>query len=356
MKTALVVSGGGARGAFAVGVIKKLREFGKDFDIVAGTSTGALIAPLATTGEIGLLEQIYATAETVNIIGVNRGLEDGRLNALSIHTAEGLRDLINEHITEERYEHILNSDKELFVVTVSLESGKTFHWNPKRGKDGSPLGLETFRKALFASASMPILVPPVEIDGEHHVDGGVREIAPLKIAVDEGAEAIYAIVLEPEQRASRPLKLGGILPIKEVALRTIGAFTQEVLANDVDVADLYNKALIYHRLLREKAAKLLDPGKVEALFEDSREAPNPFKNTKLINLYKIQPDEELPVSALEFIPERMREMIRLGEQVAEREVERGPLPSSMEVFNQLLAEMRGEQHERFLAGTRDERG
>lgn len=49
MKNALVISGGGSKGAFAVGAIERLREAGITWDIVVGCSTGALIAPLVVT-------------------------------------------------------------------------------------------------------------------------------------------------------------------------------------------------------------------------------------------------------------------------------------------------------------------
>ncbi len=69
-KTALVVSGGGSKGAFAAGVIKRLAQEFPDinFDILIGTSTGALIVPLVALDELDLLEQVYTTVKTEDII------------------------------------------------------------------------------------------------------------------------------------------------------------------------------------------------------------------------------------------------------------------------------------------------
>ena len=75
-KKALVVSGGGCKGAFAVGVIKRLaQEFPEiEFDIYIGTSTGSLIVPLAAAGDLTLLEKLYTSVHTNDIVyGGKRG-------------------------------------------------------------------------------------------------------------------------------------------------------------------------------------------------------------------------------------------------------------------------------------------
>jgi len=80
MKTALIISGGGCKGAFAVGIIKSIYEhYGRDgwFDIIGGTSTGALIAPLAALmkdsfnyqfNALSDLIQLYSTSKTKDIL------------------------------------------------------------------------------------------------------------------------------------------------------------------------------------------------------------------------------------------------------------------------------------------------
>ena len=69
MKKALVISGGGSKGAFAVGVYKYLvTTFDLDFDVLVGTSTGSLIVPLAELGKTEMLEKLYTTQKTENIV------------------------------------------------------------------------------------------------------------------------------------------------------------------------------------------------------------------------------------------------------------------------------------------------
>ena len=68
-KIALVISGGGAKGAFAIGVLKFFRtNTTLNFDLVSGTSTGALISPLVVTKDFDLLEFIYSNTQTYQVI------------------------------------------------------------------------------------------------------------------------------------------------------------------------------------------------------------------------------------------------------------------------------------------------
>jgi len=70
MKRALVISGGGSKGAFAVGVVKKLLATwpGLEFDILVGTSTGSLITPFVALDELPLVEELYTTQTTDKIL------------------------------------------------------------------------------------------------------------------------------------------------------------------------------------------------------------------------------------------------------------------------------------------------
>lgn len=191
MTNALVVSGGGSRGAFAVGAIEVLREAGMTFDLVAGTSTGALIAPLVVTDDIPLLRSIYGTVRTDDIIRKRDALEI--LTKDAIYDSHPLWSLINSFVTEDCYREIVASDKELFLATVNLQTGELVQWNQHTGgPDGGAVSRRTLLRAIFASASIPVMMPPAKIleDGDQFVDGGVREIAPLKVVIDHGATDI----------------------------------------------------------------------------------------------------------------------------------------------------------------------
>jgi predicted acylesterase/phospholipase RssA len=207
MKNALVISGGGSKGAFAVGAIERLREAGVTWDIVVGASTGALIAPLVVTDESQVLRALYTQVHDKDIVR-KRDVFD-ILTHDSIYDTAPLWQLINDTITPECYAKIVASPVEISLTTVNLQTGAVEYWNQHQrgplgtGASAGPLSRETFLRAILASASQPVLMSPVRISGadQQYVDGGVREVAPLKVAIDQGAEAIYAIVLSPARPA-----------------------------------------------------------------------------------------------------------------------------------------------------------
>jgi predicted acylesterase/phospholipase RssA len=322
MKNALVVSGGGSKGAFAVGAIEKLREKKIKFDIVAGTSTGSLIAPLVVTDEIQFLRGVYTSVRTEDIIRKRTVFDI--LTHDSIYDSNPLWSLINTVINSERYQKIVNSKVEMFITTVNLQKGEIEYWNQHTSGDGGgPLDRNTLLRAILASACQPVLMPNVRIKegGNQYTDGGVRECAPLSIAVDHGATDLYSIVLSPEKR--EPSNETYIFIVKTF-LRFLDLMLTEVTENDISKAVLYNQAIVYLDKLQKKAKKMLTTAQVNELFNDPRN-PNPFSDKKLLNLYLIRPLEELPTSGLEFRPFEMSQMMAMGRQAAEDALKKGPL-------------------------------
>jgi predicted acylesterase/phospholipase RssA len=328
MKTALVISGGGSKGAFAVGAIELLREKKIIFDLVAGTSTGALIAPLVSTDEIEWLRAIYTRIRTEDILR-KRNVFD-IITHDAIYDSNPLWSLINSIITQGRYEEIIESPIDLYLTTVNLQTGQIEYWNQRQSgpvggskSDDGPISRQTLQRAMLASASEPVLMPNVRITegGDQYTDGGVREIAPLKIVVDNGATRIYSIVLQPEkvQPADETYEF-----IVKTLLRTIDLFVQEVVVNDIDKAILYNKAIVYLEKAREKALKMLSPAQVDEIFADPQN-PSPFAGKRVLELYLIRPAEELPTGGLEFRPFIMSQMMEMGREAAERVLNQGPL-------------------------------
>lgn len=312
MTTYLVISGGGAHGAFAVGVIQALHAGGVRFDGVVGTSTGALIAPLVATDEVGLLEELYTTVQTSDI------LQWWPWNLWTQHawySTAPLRRLIRRHITAERYQRMLASSVEVWLATVALQTGIVTYWNPQTsGPHGGPISHDAFMAAMLASASQPVLMPVVAMsDGRQYVDGGVREIAPLKQAIEQGAEEIYAIVLSPAQR---PPQQGVYASALKIGIRTLDLFLAEIVANDVHVAEIYNQALRAIAHLRAKAAQHLPADVVQEIFE-----PSPLASKRPLMLHLLRPDEELPGDSLTFEPSAMRAMVAQGEHIAQRYLE-----------------------------------
>ncbi len=184
--TMLAISGGGAGGAFTVGILSAWSELGTRprFEVVKGVSTGALIAPFAFLGSEydDELRQLYLSGETRGLIDIewkgagffSAGLLKGqalRRNVEQNITAGILRRIAAEH----------RAGRRLLVMTTNLDTQRAVIWNIGAIADSRrPDSLSLVRQILIASASVPGILPPVSIravvDGkqieELHSDGG----------------------------------------------------------------------------------------------------------------------------------------------------------------------------------------
>jgi hypothetical protein len=174
----LSLSGGGQNGAFSAGFLKGWRESGKrpEFDIVGGVSTGALLAThafLGTPADDATLEEMYTKVTSADIY-TDRGILS-LLSADSLRDTAPLRAMIAKYITADTLKRVAaeyDKYRMLVVGTTNIDYGQTWVWNMTMiAKAGD---LELYRKVLLASASFPIVFPPVEIDGHLFVDGAAR--------------------------------------------------------------------------------------------------------------------------------------------------------------------------------------
>jgi predicted acylesterase/phospholipase RssA len=183
----LALSGGGADGAFGAGVLNGWTAAGirPEFSAVSGVSTGALIAPFAFLGAAydATLREIYTS-----------GIAENLLNTPSIARAvfgsglfgnTHLRELVARYVGRDMLGAIAAENargRRLLVVTTNIDTQRTVIWDMGRiAAIGSTQALDLFRDVLAASASLPVVFPPMLIDAqanghrfqEMHVDGGV---------------------------------------------------------------------------------------------------------------------------------------------------------------------------------------
>lgn len=333
-KRALVVSGGGSKGAFAVGVLKHLatKPNGVAFDIVTGTSTGALIAPLVVTGEIDVLEEIYTTVRTPEILEPLPRVVEMFAKGY-VHHTRPLEQLVRTRLTQNRVDTIVASDVLAFYATVCLQTGRTTYFQTGRTPGTTPSGDPAVRvttrddlvRAIVASANQPVLMPAITIPPgasppRQYVDGGVREYAPIEVALANGASEIVAILLnpEPEQRGARNDPAGNL---PAVLLRAISLMTEEIGEGDLRHARLQVDGASYLATARDNARhKLgLSESDVRRIFPTD----HPFTGFTHLTLEVVRPDEELEskfdTSGLEFDPGKMRQMMDEGEAIARRQ-------------------------------------
>ncbi len=247
----LALSGGGAGGAFAAGLLDGWTRRGTRpaFDIVTGVSTGALIAPFAFLGPAydATLQTLYTgdgaggVAEPANIVAIATG--DGLLDPVP------LRRMVEASVTPEflaavAAEH--RRGRRLLVVTTNLDAQRPVVWNLGAiATSPNPEAAALFRDVLVASASVPAVFPPVMIaavaDGraihEMHVDGVATAqifIRPdvIAAAVPHRRVHVWAVVnntLPPEFAVTAK----GTLPIAYRSLSTVfkAQTTAEVTAS-----------------------------------------------------------------------------------------------------------------------------
>jgi hypothetical protein len=218
----LVLSTGGADGAFGAGLLNGLSAAGQrpDYAVVTGVSTGALMAPFAFLGARydTALQAVYTQTSAADIFEVG-GTGESFLDTWP------LRDLLAKQITPALLADIAVAHaggRRLFVVTTNLDAGRSIVWNmgaiaAHSVADGGDAAMKLFRAVLLASGSVPGAFPPVFIDvegngkrfAEMHVDGGVGGqffVTPPALMQSTSdykipADALYIVInsgLQPE--------------------------------------------------------------------------------------------------------------------------------------------------------------
>ena len=183
---AFVLGGGGVRGAVEIGMIRALFEAGVRPDLVVGTSigaiNGALVAKDPSLGVIDTLMHAWTSPEASAVYGDSLMSQLGRLVKTKTHLNSPLplRVLLEHSLGgAARFEDLAVP---LQVVAASIERAAEHVF------DSGPL-----IDAILASASVPGLLPPTAIDGEHYMDGGIVNSIPIDQAVAAGAQTIFVL-------------------------------------------------------------------------------------------------------------------------------------------------------------------
>jgi NTE family protein len=224
MKTAFVLSGGGAKGAFQIGVMKALADKGVTPDVIYGTSVGALNACGYAYAGLQELEEVWRSLRSKkDILRINwKGLLT--LSATGLYNMKPLRKKIEKLI------ECNSSNIDAWVCVTDLKTGEAFYRKS---------GTKDFAKMVEASAAIPAAMMPV---GKYFVDGGVREMTPLTKAIDDGADKIVVILTSPIRiMAGRWQWKGGLMPVIRIALRSLEIVQHEIYLNDIAVCRSINE-------------------------------------------------------------------------------------------------------------------
>ncbi len=201
---ALALEGGGARGAYQVGVWKALAEKGIGFNAVSGTSVGALNGAMFAMGELDKAMDIWQNITFSKVMNVDEELlsriVERRLEKTDLAQMQKmlrdtalnrgidvrpLRQWIREVVDAER---IAQSPTELFITTFSLTDRKELVLRARE------LTEEQLYDMLLASAYLPVFHKE-PLGGKRYIDGGVADVLPLDALLDAGYRDIIAIRL-----------------------------------------------------------------------------------------------------------------------------------------------------------------
>ena len=254
--TAVVLSGGAANGAFSAGLIWRLMETlnacreapaggcpGRKIDVVAGTSTGALIGliidmystPGRQRGARDLLVNSYTCSVNSDLYCVNDAWDWALVGDL-----KGLVrfDRIQEKIEKQIPVDVWTNDTEMVAVSVDFESGDVFAQSDQDPQDRGDAALRV--NGVLASIVEPVLAEPVRSvarDGKPlpgtYLDGGVRSGLPLLEVVQRGAERVLVVStsrIEPD-RTSAPANA------MEILMRTIDLLSGQPRIGEVQLGE-----------------------------------------------------------------------------------------------------------------------
>jgi len=227
-KIGLILSGGGARAAYQVGVLKAIhkilpKDSANPYDVIAGTSAGAIngvaLASYAENYRIGMRhleriwtgfspEQIYRTdllSITRSLLRLLRTTIIGRRykhDKVSLLDNTPLKNLLSQVIQFDNIQKAIDNGAlhAMSVTGSGLESGESVsffqghysivNWQRHR-RIGyrSRVGVEH----LLASSAIPMIFPSIQINKEYYADGAVRQLAPISPALHLGAEKVLVI-------------------------------------------------------------------------------------------------------------------------------------------------------------------
>ncbi len=189
MKKALIFAGGGARGAFQIGVWQYLTERNWTPDIICGTSVGAINAAGIGSGlDVQTLIRLWTTYNRrrmyrLNLIPFLSHFLSGRALKPLLDTRP-LQSMVSDHVD---FNHLKNNKTKVVISTVNVLTSHPCFF------DNTQIQLEH----ILASSAMPVLFPWQYIDGIPHWDGGVMANIPLQPALDFGADEIIIVLLSP---------------------------------------------------------------------------------------------------------------------------------------------------------------
>lgn len=202
-KTALILEGGGMRGAFTAGILNNLLQQGIYFDYVTGISAGS-------SGTVNYLtrDQERIRKSFIDVV------EDSNFGGWkSFFKGEGF--FASEYIYEKaclpdgklpfNFDAFFQNPAQIKIGAFEGESGKMVYW----GKDDIKESIDVM-KMVRASSSMPVFMPPTKFRGKIYLDGGIGGGISLDQAIRDGYENYFIVRTRRKEYRKKPMNRGMI--------------------------------------------------------------------------------------------------------------------------------------------------
>lgn len=205
-KIGLVLSGGGGKGPYEIGVWRAMEQLGlaKDIVAVSGTSVGALNAALFAQGNLAKAEEAWMSMSPSDILHIDfehilkylikRGLKPSpalivtitRITMHGIFSRKGLLRIIQDYLDEDI---VKQNGMPCYACATRLPLFKTEYFSLQDYPQ------ETIEDILLASSAIPVAFPIQEVDGKSYLDGFLKDNTPIRPIADEGCNIIIAVML-----------------------------------------------------------------------------------------------------------------------------------------------------------------
>ena len=211
MKKALVISGGGSKGAFAGGVAQYLmKKKKKEYDMFLGTSTGSLMVSHLALGMVDELKELYTSVNQkaifsnspfkVKSVHGEKVISIRHRNTLwnfingrkTFGESKNLRKLIKKKVTKEIYEEIRAKNKEVIVTVSNLTANQIEY------KSILECEYDDFCDWIWGSCNYVPFMSLLEKNHCQYADGGFGSLIPIREAIERGATEVDAIILATE--------------------------------------------------------------------------------------------------------------------------------------------------------------
>lgn len=282
MTTALILSGGGARAAYQVGVLKAIAELvptgcHNPFPIICGTSAGAINAAVVATQAhrfhhaVAGLEQLWGTlrSEQVHRVGYGElvtstlkllvsffrsGITYGR--PLSLFDNTPLYHLLLENIDLHHLPERITAGqlRALSINALGYHSGQNISFfqaapgiEPWQRARRVGVRAEISHKHLMASSALPALFPAVKIHREYFGDGAMRQTAPMSAALHLGAEKILVVGVSGNRIKSpdQPRQPSRYSPsLAQMFAQLLNSAFIDAIEEDIDMLQRFNRFIV----------------------------------------------------------------------------------------------------------------